>query len=305
MLEELDKVLANIDEDDMMTDSSESDEVIDQSIEGADNSFSATENDESDIHLTALADQEESSDEVEVPAFACEYSVRGSVTWNRMEPYIIEIDAKKISEESLNLKKSFYYIFSPKLEDDLIREVKKAYINFIRRPSNNIFTEYKDFLYKQIISEIEELVDYFEVGPGCRNLFIYHVGPLTLYQMLYRKFMDHSYGFCYKTYKNNQSVRFLPDEFLKDIILKWFEENVNILDLDFDSLMAFEEIKGLVSQKFYEEKKKFRTMVEDINKKSSSSENVKLNELIKVKGDEWFGTSNIIIYDRFLGKTIF
>ena len=145
----------------------------------------------------------------------------------------------------------------------------------------------------------------FKLDAATEKLFIYHAGPLTLYKYIREMFSNKKYGYCYKYLPGNKASRFFPEEFIKEIVMKWFEENINTLDLPFDSIQKYEEIKKIVSSRYYRDLRVFNGRLEQLNEKLGPDRSISRAKLFQLKGGEWFGQLNLEIYRRFLGGAIF
>ena len=137
------------------------------------------------------------------------------------------------------------------------------------------------------------------------KLFVYHIGPLTIYKILKEEFILKKYGFCYAYLPGNKAARFFPAEFVKEIILKWNTENINMLELPFDSIQKYEEIKNLVMKKYQNDLRIFNTRFDQLNAKIDPAKSISRSRLFQLKGSEWFGILSIEIYKRFMGNSIF
>ncbi|MBN1498048.1 MAG: hypothetical protein JXA07_14850 [Spirochaetes bacterium] len=233
------------------------------------------------------------------------FTLKGTKPWNRREPYLIRInpDVQKSDRESLG--KSFYFVEDATNPDELKLIIKQEIVAFLRRPSDHITARYEDFIYKIIISSVGGVSKNFKLDPATEKLFIYHTGPLTFYKYIREMFSNKKYGYCYKYLPGNKASRFFPEEFIKEIVMKWFEENINTLDLQFDSIQKYEEIKKIVSSRYYRDLRVFNGRLEQLNEKLGLDRSISRAKLFQLKGGEWFGPLNLEIYRRFLGGVIF
>jgi hypothetical protein len=164
---------------------------------------------------------------------------------------------------------------------------------------------YQEFIYKNIITAEQEISHNFKLEGNHDKLFMYHIGPLTVYKYIKDKFNNNKYGYCYKYLPGNKAARFFPDEFIKEIVLKWFEQNINTLDLPFDSIQKYEEIKTIVLGKYHDDLRIFNARLEQLNAKLGLDKTISRVKLFQLKGDSWFGHLTLEIYRRFLGTSIF
>jgi hypothetical protein len=235
-----------------------------------------------------------------------DFTVRGTRPWNTREPYVIRINDGRLIKEQKELEESFYFIQRPIEEKALEGEVKRYMLIFLRDRSMNILDAYGEFILKTVFMKMQEIVAFFE-AEDILTLFAYHMGPYTAYQVLADAFASEGIGFCYKYAAGNKVVRHLPSEFIKEKVLEWFEHNVNVFDLPFDGIQEYENIRKIVSKKYFASVDESYKKLDELLTKTGAGRDPKFDKqaLFKSRWKEWFGASNIIVYNRFLEKTIF
>ena len=233
------------------------------------------------------------------------FTLRGSKNWNRHEPYIISVDPVGYRNDVESLQKSFFFVEDPSDHDAIKQKIKQEIVAFLRKPSGNVTERYADFICKKISLMVRELSENFKLDQDVETLFVYHMGPLTVYRFLKDDFNQNKYGYCYKYLPGNKAARFFPDDFIKTTILKWFEENINTLSLPFDSIQKYEEMKKIASRKYYNDLRTFNTRLDQLNSKLGGEKSLSRIKLFHVKGIPWFGHLNLEVYRRFIGGTIF
>jgi hypothetical protein len=245
------------------------------------------------------------ANETQTPAELEMYSIRGTKSWNRREPYIIRFNPDALKNDMESLQKAFYFVDEPSDQGAIKLKIKQEIVAFMRRPTAHVTDRYQEFIYKNIIAADQELSLNFKLEQNGDKLFMYHCGPLTVYKYIKDKFNNHKYGYCYKYLPGNKAARFFPDEFIKEIVLKWFEQNINVLELPFDSIHKYEEIKNIVFDKYHQDLKIFNARLDQLNAKLGSEKTISRIKLFQLKGTQWFGELTIEIYRRFLGASIF
>ncbi len=235
------------------------------------------------------------------------FSVRGTSTWNTREPYIISINYEKLQKEYEDLKFSFYFISS--VDSGPVQEgaIKRAMVRYLSDQSKNIENEYGNYIYRTIIQIIEEMKKTFDFQGSDAGIFIYHLGPMTIYRQIMSLFQARKTGICFKYIPGSKVVRFVPMEFIKGKVLQWFEENINKLNLEFDKIQLFEEIRRKVAKKYNAEIERGNRQLDELIARFKLEQNRQLDrdELFRSKWQQWFGAENIIVYKRFIDKTIF
>lgn len=241
-----------------------------------------------------------------VAAADVKFTVRGKTGWNTREPYLIKIDREKLERDYDDLGISFYFSTGDE-GGPLEGVIKRAMIRYLNDPSKTIEEEYEEFVYKNIISLVELMRESFRFQGDMQNLFIYHLGPMNMYRQMHNRCQIAGVGFCYKYLPGNKVVRYLPMEFFKEKILNWHEENINTLELEFDKVQFFDEIRRSVAKKYAEELEKYNARIEEIVRKHGLESHPRFNrqEFFKSKWNTWFGVENIVVYNRFLERTLF
>lgn len=326
-MNEIDQILSNIDKDDdeffkeQGTDVKRNDEIsqLIESLDGQRDTGAGTaevEPEEPADHGKAAAGNEESGEAAAGPeqegdnrAFAAVtegmFSLKGTKNWNRHEPYIIPVDPDGYKNDVENLQKSFFFVEDPSERDAIKQKIKQEIVAYLRKPSGHITDRYVGFIFKKISIAAKSLSDNFKLDQETEKLFIYHIGPLTVYKYLKDDFYQNKYGYCYKYLPGNKAVMFFPDDFIKIAVLKWYEENINTLDIPFDSIQKYEEMKKIASRKYYHDLRTFNTRLDQLNAKLGSDKSISRVKLFQVKGIPWFGHLNLEVYRRFIGGTIF
>jgi len=249
--------------------------------------------------------RQQSGSSESVAAVRC--SVRGTRPWNTKEPYLMHVDGSKLDRDVEDLSRSFFFMDREYKDDAVQGEIKRGMLKFITDSSQNILRQYGEFILKFITSKTHEAGEFFGFAGDDCTLFIYHIGPLTVNRMLTAEFAATKIGYCYKYLDANKVTRFLPGEFLKARVLEWFENNINPLAMPFDSINKYEDIRRVVSKRYYSEVDAGNVRLNELVQKLRLGADPKFNrdEYFKSKWNEWFGVTNMVIYNRFVEKTIF
>ncbi len=314
-MKDIDEILLNIDRDDvsdLVKDTSDEERKKDElagiieSLDETNGGEGATAPVEEPVSREpAAAVSPEKPIQTVPPQEGSPYTIRGTKSWNRREPYLITIDPKTLSNDFENLKKSFYYIEEPTDHETVRIRVKQEIVTFMRRPDDHITERYAGFIRAMVAAVVEGLIGSFEIKPDEQQLFIYHAGPLTIYKIIRDRFARHKLGQCYKYLPGNKAARYYPEEYIKFIVLRWFEENINSLELPFDSIHDYEAIREIVMKRYQNDLRTFNTRFDQIAERVGHERKFSRNSLLAMKGGQWFGYENIETYRRFLGTTIF
>lgn len=235
------------------------------------------------------------------------FTVRGTSAWNRVEPYIIKIDGAKLSKDNSDLDAAVH--FNAEVPDQMKVNsiVKRSMLRFIKDPSLNVRNQYKEFVFRTITVQVQDIANHLGIPDERIALFAYHLAPLTIWKLLIDVFNETQVGVCYKMLSDNRVSRFIPSEYLKEKTLEWFEENINQLDLPFDRVSEYSEFKRLVQDQYTREKehslKKLDQAIDQYFQKTGKK--LDRDSLLKKKIKELFSTRMICVFNRFIDRTIF
>ena len=233
------------------------------------------------------------------------FTIKGNKSWNTREPYILSIDESVYKKNMEELKKTFFYVFDEQTNQTLNDSILKTNLSkFLRNPRASLIEEYKIDAKRFISNELNGIYEYFAINDN-KELFAYHLGPLTIFQILKETVKLKNIGVCYCQVGSKQIKKIIPEEYLKFLVCQWMEDNINAVDLKFDSVYNFDIVKNLVAQKYQKVLKVFNHRHYELNLKMGPNKNISREKLVQVKGDAWFGIRNIIIYKRFIPNTIF
>jgi hypothetical protein len=233
------------------------------------------------------------------------FTVKGTSSWNTREPYVMKIETGALLRDYSDLESSIY--FSNDIPDPVAvnGQVKRAMILFMKNPERTIISEYSEFVLRFISFKIDTLFDFFGFTGETSSLFAYHLAPVTVHKIMVSHFQETGQGVCFKLMSGNKVTRIVPAEYLKEKVLNWFENNINVLDLPFDKVSDYNEIKRKVQEKYFEARKKneekVAAAVERLRQQSGKQADPAL--IMQKKAHELFGLANIHVYNRFLDKT--
>ena len=239
-----------------------------------------------------------------VPAIS--FTVVGTRSWNSREPYVIRMNNEKLEKDYQFLGSSFYFIDDSVSESSIEGEMKSAMVKYIGKRISNITEGYKKFIFHSIEQNLNEAFEFFSFTDN-KDLFVYHLGPFSVYKILVNIFQDRNIGYCYRFADGDKVTRFTAYEYIKESVLDWYMGNINCLSLPFDRMQEFDNIRKLISRKYYTELEKVNKVLDELLKKVKDDKRKKINkyDLFKSKWNKWFGAANIIIYQRFIEMTIF
>ncbi len=240
-------------------------------------------------------------------SYAVNYTVQGTRHWNTREPYLMQVDAENLGGDYEQLKDAFYFTMSPISDDALKGEIRRNLVKYKSGSDTDVLQGYEEFLSRTISSLFNEIMDEFSISKENQSLFFYHLGPVTVYNILLAEFKNNGYGSCFKYEEGNRIKRLMPTEFIKENVLRWFENNINSLDLQFDSINSFDSMRKKVTRKYYSEIDQFNKRVDEVIRLMDPETQKKIDrkQFIKQKASLRFSQMQMIIYNRFVEKTAF
>jgi hypothetical protein len=238
---------------------------------------------------------------------AIKFTIRGTRSWNTRVPYVIRMNSEKLERDYSDLSNSFIFLDDSVTGSNLEDGIRIAMLKFLRDRTQNITEGYRDFIIRIIDFHVGEISDFFDFKDEKLILFIYHLGPFSIYRVIINRLQNQKIGYCYKHLDGNRVSKFIPFEFIKGVVLEWFEKNINEYDLQFDRIQEFDEFRRTVSKRYYAEMDRISNVLDEVIKKSNLEYKTNINrlELFRSKWNQWFGLANIVIYKRFIEKTIF
>lgn len=235
-----------------------------------------------------------------------DFILPGRSSWNRREPYIIDIDAELLRKNLDDLRMVIFFNEEQKKQVLIDANIKRAVLRYIREKKTVTTEEYEEFICKRLSMSFDILVDKFQMPANYINLFKYHCGPYTMYNSLIKIFANTGTGVCYKFISESKISRIRPDEAIKYFILKWFQQNINDLELPFDRVQEFNIIRDIVAHHYTNDEHAAMRKVDAATAHYQSRTGKMLDKraFIKVKSYELFVPETIEVYRRFIERTM-
>ncbi|MGQ9842088.1 MAG: hypothetical protein ACUVRK_00855 [Spirochaetota bacterium] len=236
------------------------------------------------------------------------FTVKGTKPWNTREPYILSIDQNVLNIEKEDLEYMVYYTKKQVTDEQIKSELRRALLKqTIDKEQYDIVEDFIEFMNKKIVSILNEGFEYFEILDNDQWLFYYHLGPHTLFRLLLADIQITGEGYCFSSRDGKKIKKLIPYEYLKTIVLEWCQNNVNNRDLPYDSVNALDLIRRQVSKKYFSEIDEFVAKIDaylgTLNPQILKKLDRKL--FIKRKALQIYNQKQILIFNRFVDKTIF
>ncbi len=236
------------------------------------------------------------------------FTVKGTKPWNTREPYILQIDINVLNIENEDLEYMVFYTKNQMSDEQVKSELRRALLKLtIDKQKYDIVEDYIEFITKKIMSILQESVDYFQISDSDEWLFYYHLGPQTICRLLIADIQTTGEGYCFSSRDGKKIKKLVPYEYIKTIVLKWCENNINNRDLPFDSVNALDLIRRQVSKKYFSEIDEFVAKIDAYLGTLNPDTLKKLDRksFIKQKALQVYNQKQIILFNRFIDRTIF
>ncbi|MCB1176393.1 MAG: hypothetical protein KDK36_02330, partial [Leptospiraceae bacterium] len=129
--------------------------------------------------------------------------------------------------------------------------------------------------------------------------FLYHTGPIVMWNIIQEDMLRRDFGFCYYVEKNN-IIRFFPETIIKkNIIDFWADKFFNLKSSQVDAYINYS--KGIASIK-----ESYKALFDQAasTKRRNVNDNQTLEEYLKENTGKFFGYRRAQIYRRFVNDTI-
>lgn len=233
------------------------------------------------------------------------FSVPGTKEWNSGSPYVITIDDASLEKEIRQLSNIFYFVNAPVDDPSGSDIIKKALVDYMRKPERGMLEKYKIFLYQELLKELLEINTLFLEKESDEKELFYHLGPVTIEKILMAKFKHEKRGYCYCYTGSGKGIRLFPEETIKTVIMTWFSENIFSARINFDNITLYDRMKRKVNEKYREDRKRFQMLLEKVNLRAGEGRSVSAGRFLALKGNDIFGPAKLQVYRRFIGNNIF
>ncbi len=227
----------------------------------------------------------------------------GNTPWNQSPHYYFQYDPRVLDQERLKFADVIYADTHMGAEQEFI---KSDFILNVSRKARlsektDIEAEYVNFLHSFFNLVIDISMLNVDIPPKDRNIFVYHMGPQSFYNLTIKFLQEVNTGALHRRAQGKRVItKFLPGELIKKTIIGWWRTEVleSVPDEERDDpaylkriTNAVRKMHGTLSEKAIEEHAK----LPDSAKAGKSRQ-----EVFRENMSNWMGATNIIIFRRFL-----
>ncbi|MBE7412767.1 MAG: hypothetical protein L6Q54_01880 [Leptospiraceae bacterium] len=224
--------------------------------------------------------------------------VVGTKEWNKNDSYVLEVEQSELTKEYEKFDYSSFVSLKPG-EFDTPPTLASA---MVRKNSGHT----QRARYEQVI---KALFDFITTNLGEKDfpkatdephVFLYHIGPVVIYNIILEDMSRRNFGHIYCVEKNSLSKIF-PENIVKYLIIRyWNEKYLDISDSLVDSYIHFS--KGVQFVRAY-----YKNLYDQgaSTRKGLIGESLDIDSYMKENAGKFFGYRRIQVFRRFVSNSIF
>ncbi|MCR9143575.1 MAG: hypothetical protein NXI24_15110 [bacterium] len=226
----------------------------------------------------------------------------GNAAFNQSSHYFFQYDPRMLDQEREKFADVIYADTHMGADQEFIKS--DFILNVSRKAtpgaSGNVEEEYVQFLHTFFNLVIDISMLNVDIPPADRNVFVYHLGPQSFYNLTIKFLQEVNTGALHRRAAGKRVItKFLPGELIKKTILEWWQTSImpEVGEAKDDPAYlkritnSVRQMHSNLSQKAIEEYAKLPEAV----KQSKSRQ-----DIFRENMSNWMGATNIIIFRRFL-----
>lgn len=223
--------------------------------------------------------------------------VKGSKEWNRNDAYVLYIKGQELKVEEQRFYSSSFVILNPAENSNI--NIAAA---LVRKNSgysavtkyNKMVTALIEFAMSNISTK--DFVDFGEES----DLFLYHVGPIVIWNIIQEDMVRRDFGYCYIIDNKNSLTKFLPEIIIKKHIIDyWVEKFFELKNSQVDSYISYSKFISII-------KDSYKNLFDQAaaTRKRVTGESQSLNHYLIENTGKFFGYRRAQVYRRFINDTV-
>lgn len=228
----------------------------------------------------------------------------GKSGYNTGPSYVFSFDPAALDEERKIFPEVIYVDTHMGADQNFIRSdfvlqsVRKAAPTGKQNPEE----QYERFLHGffELVMDISLL--NLGVPSNLKMIFFYHLGPQYFYHLTRRFLLESKTGTMHRRVGGGRMIqKFVPSELTRKVILEWWRDKIMpAIEKDKDDAALYKKIVNLVKASYDSFGRKAMNEYDSLPEAQKATMN--RNQVIREHLDKWLGTTNIIIFRRFLRK---
>jgi hypothetical protein len=223
--------------------------------------------------------------------------IKGTKDWNQNDSYVLFIQSKDLVEEQKKFYTSSFVTLNP--SENLNINLAAA---LVRRNSGQAlaskYTKMIQTLLEFIINNLF-LKDFPYVTDDI-HAFLYHIGPVVVYNIIVEDMNRRDFGFCHYV-DNNRIIKLFPDVILKKHIIDYWADH--FFDLKQDSVDSYINFSKGVSN-IKESYKNFFDYAASTRKRGMN-EKQSIEDYMRENVAKFFGYRRAQVFRRFVPDSVF
>ena len=228
----------------------------------------------------------------------------GQAAFNQSSHYFFQYDPRLLEQER---EKFAHVVYADTHMGADQQFIKSDFILNVSRKSRqeqaaiNVEEEYVNFLHSFFNLVVEISMLNVGIHPPERDVFIYHLGPQSFYNLTIKFLQEVNTGALHRRAPGRQVItRFIPGELIKKTILEWWRSEIlpRLPDEQRNDPARLKNITGAVRRMHESLSKK---AIEEYDRLPPEIKNAKpRTDIFRENMSRWMGATNIIIFRRFL-----
>ncbi len=239
-----------------------------------------------------------------VPGAAYFLDTTGKSGFNSGPSYVFSYDPAALDEERKVLPEVIYVDTHMGADQNFIRS--EFVLQTVRKATpagkQNPEEQYERFLHGffELVMDISLL--NLGVPANLKKIFFYHLGPQYFYHLTRRFLLESKTGTMHRRVGGGRMIqKFVPAELTRKVILEWWRDNIlPAVEGEKDDVSLYKKVVNLVKSSYDSFGRKAMDEYDSLPEAQQAKMN--RNQVIREHLDKWLGTTNIIIFRRFLRK---
>lgn len=224
-------------------------------------------------------------------------TIRGTKEWNRNDSYILYVKIKDLKEEEQKFYSSSFVILNPAENNNInlaAALVRKNSGYSAATKYNQMVSTLIDFAMANLISK-----DFTEISDDT-NSFLYHIGPVVLWNIIQEDMVRRDFGYCYLTDNRNNLIKLLPEFIIKKHIIDyWTEKFYDLKTAQVDSYINYSKGVSVVKESY-----KFLFDQAAATRKRGVQDSLTLEQYLIENTGKFFGYRRAHVYKRFINDSL-
>jgi hypothetical protein len=223
--------------------------------------------------------------------------VRGTKEWNRNDSYILYLKVKDLKEEEQKFYSSSFVVLNPSENSNInlaAALVRKNSGYSAASKYNKMVSTLIEFAMSNLASK-----DFSDLNEDT-NIFLYHIGPVVLWNIIQEDMIRRDFGYCYYVDSRNSLNKYFPEFIIKKHIIDyWTDKFFEIKSTQIDSYINYSKSISMIKDSY-----KILFDQAAATRKRGVGDNMSLERYLIENTGKFFGYRRAQVYRRFLNDCI-